>query len=89
MPHEIASSGRAPLSLPSNSWPVLMKTLLDAGFLHGDCITITGKTVAENRKARHEYFITDTYEAGIQLTGTEVKALRVATPLLRWDAEGS
>lgn len=34
------------------------------------------KTVAENRKARHEYFITDTYEAGIQLTGTEVKSLR-------------
>lgn len=34
------------------------------------------KTVAENRKARHEYFVTDTYEAGIMLTGTEVKALR-------------
>jgi SsrA-binding protein len=34
------------------------------------------KTVAENRKARHEYFITDTFEAGIQLTGTEVKSLR-------------
>jgi dihydroxy-acid dehydratase len=30
--------------------PVLMKTLLDAGFLHGDCITVTGKTVAENLK---------------------------------------
>ena len=28
--------------------PVLMKTLLDAGFLHGDCITVTGKTIAEN-----------------------------------------
>jgi SsrA-binding protein len=34
------------------------------------------KLVAENRKARHEYFITDTYEAGLQLTGTEVKSLR-------------
>lgn len=34
------------------------------------------KTVAENRKARHEYFVTDTYEAGIMLTGTEVKSLR-------------
>lgn len=31
---------------------------------------------ALNRKARHEYFITDTVEAGIVLTGTEVKALR-------------
>ena len=34
------------------------------------------KIVAENRKARHEYFIEDTWEAGIALTGTEVKALR-------------
>jgi SsrA-binding protein len=34
------------------------------------------KTVAENRKARHEYFISDTYEAGLQLLGTEVKSLR-------------
>ena len=34
------------------------------------------KTVAENRKARHEYFITEDYEAGIMLTGTEVKSLR-------------
>jgi dihydroxy-acid dehydratase len=28
--------------------PMLMKTLLDGGFLHGDCITVTGKTLAEN-----------------------------------------
>ncbi len=28
--------------------PMLMKTLLDAGLIHGDCITVTGKTVAEN-----------------------------------------
>jgi SsrA-binding protein len=34
------------------------------------------KTVAENRKARHEYFVTDTYEAGLMLVGTEVKSLR-------------
>ena len=34
------------------------------------------KTVAENRKARHEYLIEDVYEAGIALTGTEVKSLR-------------
>jgi len=32
--------------------------------------------IARNRKARHEYFISDTYEAGIVLTGTEVKSLR-------------
>ena len=30
--------------------PVLMKTLLDGGFLHGDCMTVTGKTMAENLK---------------------------------------
>lgn len=35
-----------------------------------------GKVVAENRKARHEYAIGETYEAGIQLVGTEVKSLR-------------
>ena len=34
------------------------------------------KIIAENRKARHEYFVLDTYEAGIALTGTEVKSLR-------------
>jgi dihydroxy-acid dehydratase len=28
--------------------PVLMKALLDGGYLHGDCITVTGKTIAEN-----------------------------------------
>ncbi len=32
--------------------------------------------VAENRKARHEYFISDNWEAGIQLLGSEVKSLR-------------
>ena len=34
------------------------------------------KTVAENRRARYEYYIEDTVEAGIALTGTEVKSLR-------------
>jgi len=34
------------------------------------------KTVAENRRAKFDYFIDDTYEAGISLTGTEVKSLR-------------
>ena len=34
------------------------------------------KLVASNRKARHDYLIEDTYEAGIVLMGTEVKALR-------------
>ena len=34
------------------------------------------KTVAENRRARFDYHIDDTFEAGIMLTGTEVKSLR-------------
>ena len=34
------------------------------------------KLVASNRKARHDYHILDVYEAGIVLTGTEVKSLR-------------
>jgi SsrA-binding protein len=34
------------------------------------------KIVASNRKARHDYGILDTYEAGLALTGTEVKSLR-------------
>jgi SsrA-binding protein len=34
------------------------------------------KVVAENRRARYDYAIEDTYEAGIALTGTEVKSLR-------------
>lgn len=34
------------------------------------------KTITENRKARHEYFIIESYEAGIELVGTEVKAIR-------------
>lgn len=34
------------------------------------------KVVATNRKARHEYFLLDTYEAGIALHGSEIKAIR-------------
>jgi SsrA-binding protein len=34
------------------------------------------KVVAENRRARYDYFVEDRFEAGIALTGTEVKALR-------------
>lgn len=34
------------------------------------------KTLAQNKKARHDYFITETYEAGIELFGTEVKSIR-------------
>jgi SsrA-binding protein len=35
------------------------------------------KSIAVNRRARHDYFIEETYETGIVLTGTEVKSLRL------------
>ena len=34
------------------------------------------KVVATNKKARHEYFLLDTYEAGIELRGSEIKSIR-------------
>lgn len=34
------------------------------------------KVIANNKKARHDYFIEDTYEAGMVLTGTEIKSIR-------------
>lgn len=41
------------------------------------------KTIAVNRQARHEYFVQETYEAGIELFGTEVKSLRQGTVSLK------
>ncbi len=38
--------------------------------------SMNGKLIADNRKARHHYEFIDTLEAGLQLTGTEVKSLR-------------
>ena len=46
------------------------------------------KQLAENRKARHDYFIHETYEAGIELFGTEVKSLRAGKANLK-DAYGA
>ncbi|GER05265.1 hypothetical protein JCM17846_29470 [Iodidimonas nitroreducens] len=40
---------------------------------------LNGRMVSENRKARYNYAVEDTYEAGIALKGTEVKALRKGT----------
>ena len=36
----------------------------------------TTKTLAQNKKARHDYFVEETIEAGIELSGTEVKSIR-------------
>ena len=35
------------------------------------------KTIATNKKAYHEYFVVESFEAGIELTGTEIKSIRV------------
>ncbi len=41
------------------------------------------KIVSQNKKAYHEYFVEDTYEAGIELVGTEVKSIRAGQINLR------
>jgi SsrA-binding protein len=66
--------------------PVLPVEGEDAGGAHGHVPTVptiaavarpTGtKQIAENRRARHDYQLLDRFEAGIVLTGTEVKSLR-------------
>ena len=43
----------------------------------------TDHTVADNRKARHDYFIDESYEAGIALTGSEIKSIRAGRVNLR------
>ena len=41
------------------------------------------KIIAQNKKARHDYFVLDSYEAGIELLGTEVKSLRMGAVNLK------
>ncbi|MDD6095840.1 MAG: SsrA-binding protein SmpB [Clostridia bacterium] len=41
------------------------------------------KLIAQNKKARHDYFVDETYEAGIELFGTEVKSLRAGAVNLK------
>jgi SsrA-binding protein len=45
--------------------------------------TSESATIAENRKARHDYFIEETYEAGLSLQGWEVKSLRAGRVQLK------
>ncbi|KAJ50387.1 SsrA-binding protein [Clostridium tetanomorphum] len=44
---------------------------------------LRNKTLAENRKARHDYFIEESFEAGIELVGTEVKSIRAGKANLK------
>ena len=41
------------------------------------------KQIASNKKAYHDYFINDTFEAGIELTGTEIKSIRLGNVNLK------
>ena len=41
------------------------------------------KVIAQNKKARHDYFLLDTYEAGIELKGTEIKSIRLGNVNLK------
>lgn len=41
------------------------------------------KQIASNKKAYHDYFINDTFEAGIELTGTEIKSIRMGNVNLK------
>ncbi|WP_125153442.1 SsrA-binding protein SmpB [Clostridium rectalis] len=41
------------------------------------------RTLAENRKARHDYFVEEAFEAGIELVGTEVKSIRAGKANLK------
>lgn len=43
----------------------------------------TNKTIADNRKAYHDYFVLEKYEAGIALVGTEVKSVRAGNVNLK------
>ena len=42
-----------------------------------------GETISVNRQARHEYFVLETYEAGIELYGTEIKSIRTGSANLK------
>ena len=45
--------------------------------------TAEKKIIAPNKKARHDYFVLETYEAGIELCGTEVKSIRAGAVNLK------
>ncbi len=44
---------------------------------------VSKKIIAQNKKARHDYFVDETYEAGIELFGTEVKSVRLGAVNLK------
>jgi SsrA-binding protein len=61
---------------------VAVAACFTGAYLRGETMSAV-KVVTENRKARHDYQILETFEAGIVLTGTEVKSLRAGRANLR------
>jgi SsrA-binding protein len=55
------------------------KNLGSLGWLWSGLVSEEIKVLIKNRKARHEYFIEDVYEAGIALAGNEVKSIRAGS----------
>lgn len=51
--------------------------------MYGDIMNKQEKNLSENRKAYHEYFIEETYEAGLELVGTEVKSVKLGKANLK------
>jgi SsrA-binding protein len=60
-----------------------MGTLLPKPAGNGIKIIMSEKILCQNKKARHEYFIEESYEAGVVLLGTEVKSLRLGKAILK------
>lgn len=63
---------------PFGSW---LEMFLESSWGRSDSAIMSkkaeGKVLAQNKKASHDYFIEDTYECGLVLTGTEIKSLRM------------
>ena len=58
--------------------PMLLKTLLDGGYLHGDCITVTGKTLAENLRERAVRFDAGGHSPGVESAVADGRRGRLA-----------
>src|SRR5262249_27364775 len=69
--------------------PALQTSIMDIAVRQKRISRMTGKdnqqsqTVADNRKPRHDYFIDENYEAGLALTGSEIKSIRAGRVNLR------
>src|SRR4051794_33357850 len=73
----VAPSGSALRLIHAGPAPSSKAPIRASSKLSGMVKEVGRKVIASNRKARHDYAILDTYEAGVALVGTEVKSLRL------------